>query len=598
MSVRHVASTDDIVPEADRPLGGGRVSDLTAWIETPLRLDADGVWVRSDVIPFAYSDGGDSERYLDRVLRSARDLGSNSVELAATIKDWPSEYHLSPKRAQLLRGFAFDPAARVLEVGCGCGAITRFLGETFDHVLAVDGSHARARLARLRTRDLSGVEIVQSPFQELGFATRFDVIFCTGVFEYASMFAGGDDPHEAMVRDLASLLAPGGALVLSIENKFGLKYFTSSSEDHTGVMFDSIEGYPRYEHKARTFGRAELAERLGRHFERADFLYPFPDYKIPSSVLTEDMVARVDVSELIGSFTSVDYGNRRRRPLFDEALAWKELAANRMVPELAHSFLVIASTSADGGLRFDSLGRLYSDRRRPEFSTLTRFVDGDDGTVQVTKSRTAGGAEFVEGKLRHRAWSGEWHAGSSLQHTMARRARARDADLEAMLAPSRVWFEDLRRAANGSGTVPGDRLDCIWRNCFIVGDACDYIDQEWEWTEPLPLQLVVARCLYDFAQTLTDAPRLSPLIQRWRVDQFIVAAAACYGVTLDRAAMRELVRFEAAFLSQVVGGRKVTEDDVAAVLRRRLNPRGAQALSGLPRRGVGWLERRVRRRGR
>ena len=45
MSVRHAASTDDIVPEADRPRGGGRVSDLTAWIETPLRLDADGVWL-------------------------------------------------------------------------------------------------------------------------------------------------------------------------------------------------------------------------------------------------------------------------------------------------------------------------------------------------------------------------------------------------------------------------------------------------------------------------------------------------------------------------------------------------------------------------
>jgi SAM-dependent methyltransferase len=571
------------------------MSDHTAWVETPLHLDADGVWVRSDVKPFDYSDGDESEKYLEKVLRSAHDLGSNSAELASHIKDWPSEYHLTPKRAQLLRGFDFDPGKSVLEVGCGCGAITRFLGETFNQVLAVDGSHARARLARLRTRDLSHVDIVQSPFQELRFTTKFDLVFCTGVFEYASMFASGDDPHEALLQDLADLLAPGGVLVLAIENKFGLKYFSSSSEDHTGVMFDGVEGYPRFERKARTFGRAELADRLGRQFENVEFYYPFPDYKIPSCVLTEDMLARVDPSELIGSFTSVDYGNRRRRPLFDEALAWKELAANRMVPTMAHSFLAVGSKSPDSGLRFEGLGRLYSNRRRAEFSTLTRFHDAEDGGLWVTKSRTAGGAEFVEGKLRHRAWSGAWHAGSSLQHTMARRARARDLDLSSMLAPSRVWFDELVRSANGGPNVPGDRLDCIWRNCFVVGDACDYIDREWEWLEPLPLWLVVARCLYDFTQTLIDAPSLSPLIKRWRVDQFVVAAAACYGVRLDDTAMRNLARFEAAFLSQVEGSGKVTEDDVAAVLRRRLNPRGAQRLSGLPRRGLAWLERRVRR---
>ena len=569
------------------------VTDLSAWVETPLHLDADGVWVPADAKPFAYTDGDRSERYLERVLRSARDLGSSSAELASRVKDWPSEYHLTPKRAQLLRGFDFDPGKRVLEVGCGCGAITRFLGETFDAVLAVEGSHARARLARLRTRDQPHVEIVQSPFQELRFATAFDTIFCTGVFEYASMFASGDDPHEAMLRDLASLLAPGGVLVLAIENKFGLKYFTSSSEDHTGVMFDGIEGYPRYERKARTFGRAELEDRLRRHFENVAFYYPWPDYKIPSCVLSEDMLAAVDPSELIGSFLSVDYGDRRRRPLFDEALAWKELAANRMVPEMAHSLLAVASKSSESALRFDGLGRLYSNRRRPEFSTQTRFHRAEDGGVRATKSRTAGGEEFVEGKLRHRAWSGAWHAGSSLQHTMARRARARDLDLASMLEPSRVWFDDLRRAANGGSNVPGDRLDSIWRNCFVVGDTCQYIDQEWEWTEPLPLRLVVARVLYDFAQTLVDAPSLSPLIRRWRVSQFVVAAAACYGVVLDGVAMHELASFEAAFLSQVEGGKK---EDVAAVLRRRFNPSGAQQLSGLPRRGLRRLERRVRRR--
>ena len=222
------------------------------------------------------------------------------------------------------------------EAGCGCGAISRFLGETFDSVISIEGSHPRARLARMRTRDLDHVAIINSPFEEIRFTTKFDMIFCIGVFEYASMFVEASDPHERILRLFDDLLAPGGVLVLAIENKFGLKYFSSSAEDHTGVMFDGIEGYPRFEKKAKTFGHVELTELLKRHFGTIDFYYPWPDYKIPSCVLTEPMLAQVDTAELIGSFRSKDYGNRGRRPLFDEALAWKELSANRMIPSMAH----------------------------------------------------------------------------------------------------------------------------------------------------------------------------------------------------------------------------------------------------------------------
>ena len=72
----------------------------------------------------------------------------------------------------------FSGFDRVLEVGCGCGAITRFLGENFDDVVSVEGSLNRARLARLRTRDLPGVTILCAPFQEIRFSRKFDVVFC------------------------------------------------------------------------------------------------------------------------------------------------------------------------------------------------------------------------------------------------------------------------------------------------------------------------------------------------------------------------------------------------------------------------------------
>ena len=121
-------------------------------IENEIEVDNYGVWVVPGRHAFAYSDGRTSERYLEAVLSRATDLSADSYELEKWIRDWPSEYHLSRKRAHLLREFAFSRDQSAFEVGCGCGAITRFLGETFHDVVAVEGSLARARLARTLPR--------------------------------------------------------------------------------------------------------------------------------------------------------------------------------------------------------------------------------------------------------------------------------------------------------------------------------------------------------------------------------------------------------------------------------------------------------------
>jgi len=565
-------------------------------INLPLQLDEDGVWVRPDAKPFGYTDGQASEQYLEQVFSEAKDLSSRSAELAAKIKDWPSEYHLTPKRSQLLRGFNYDRAAKVLEVGCGCGAITRFLGETFDDVVSVEGSHARARLARMRTRDLEQVTIINSPFEELKFKRSFDLIFCVGVFEYASMFVAGDDPHRRILDYFSELLAPGGTLVLAIENQLGLKYFSSSAEDHTGVMFDGIEGYPRFAKKAKTFGRVELEQRLRENFPATAFHYPWPDYKIPSCLLTEEMLSTVDCAELVGSFHSTDYGVRGRKPLFDEALAWRQLAKNELIPSLAHSFLVIATKGESVGLKLDTLGRLYSSGRRPEFSTVTRFEPSATAAVDAVKRRRDGTEEFGEGKLHHRASRSPWVAAPSVQMLVAERSRAQDLSLDKILEPAKSWHQALV-AASDDGQLPGEMLDSIWRNAMLDEEGqLHWIDQEWFWAEPLALDLLVARGLYYFAQSLIGAPQLGPTLSGMRVERLILDGAATLGSPLDAASLARLVTFEAALLDQIVGkGRlRSRESDVRAVLQRNLEQSKKIGPASLPQRGVRWLRRRLR----
>lgn len=182
------------------------------------------VWARSVSEAFPYSDGEESENYLLSILKGAKDVSSTSSEILGAIRDWPSEYHLSPVRHNLLRPFRIKATDRILELGCGCGSITRYLGETGATVVAVEGSLRRAEIAAERCRDLPNVTIFCDNFADFEFDGKFDYVTLIGVLEYAPLFFNGNDPVVASLIKSRSHLKEGGgwfwrlriSLVLSI----------------------------------------------------------------------------------------------------------------------------------------------------------------------------------------------------------------------------------------------------------------------------------------------------------------------------------------------------------------------------------------------
>ncbi|MCL1894361.1 MAG: protein N-lysine methyltransferase family protein, partial [Holophagaceae bacterium] len=65
----------------------------------------------------------ENEDRLLSILKSAGDISANSRELQFYQTDWPSIYHLSSLRGNLLRPFLghFSSGKSVLELGAGCG---------------------------------------------------------------------------------------------------------------------------------------------------------------------------------------------------------------------------------------------------------------------------------------------------------------------------------------------------------------------------------------------------------------------------------------------------------------------------------------------
>ena len=346
------------------------------------------VWLNPSYQGIAYNDGDEIETRIFNIIKNATDISVLSTELRQHCTDWPSQYHLTSARANIMRPFEQTlKGANVLEIGAGCGAISRYLGECGAQVLALEGSPRRASIARSRTRDLDNITVLAEKFDQFKSDHQFDVITLIGVLEYANLFTPGDNPALIMLRRVRQLLKPEGKLIIAIENQLGLKYFAGAPEDHFGKPMVGIEG--RYgKDQAQTFGRLALTNLLKQAgFGASSFLAPFPDYKLPSSIVTEAGFAHpyFDAS----AFASQSVKRDPQLPElcnFSLELVWPVVFANGLGLETSNSFLVIASPIQQTLVATGDLAYHYSTTRLAEFCKETIFSSNDEN-VSVSYRR-------------------------------------------------------------------------------------------------------------------------------------------------------------------------------------------------------------------
>jgi SAM-dependent methyltransferase len=450
----------------------------------------------------AYSDGADAERRIYEIVRSARDRSTFSNELAGAIVDWPSEYHLSRQRHCIVRPLGIKSGDRVLELGCGCGAVTRHLGEIGANVTAIEGAWPRAVTAAERCRDLPNVTIIADDLLRYETALPFDWVLLVGVLEYAPVFSNEADPIADVLRRASSVLAPTGRLAVAIENKLGLKYFNGCAEDHVGIPFHGLQGLYG-DRSPRTFGRAELAGHIrDAGLPEIKFFYPFPDYKLPRVVLTDAALAdpQFDAAGTLAYLQARDYGGSPHR-LFDEALVAREAARNGVLGDLSNSFLAVAARESIA--RDDVLATAFAAQRDAEFAIETRFVRIGD-TIRVRKARLCpkreGRRRLADGSILENVADERAYVPGPLALDALSLARARRGDVAAIVAALAPWFDFLKvHATPAAGTrlaafwLPGHFLDATPFNLVEADGGLVQIDMEWRVDRAIPFGWVVTR---------------------------------------------------------------------------------------------------------
>lgn len=468
-----------------------------------------------------YRDG--AEQYLQKVLASSQDLSLLSEELKSRIRDWPSLYHLSPYRATILDCFDFRRnESTVLELGAGCGAVTRWLGEHFQDVHAVEGSLQRAHVARLRCKDLSRVKIYAANFYDLAVAGQFDVVTLIGVLEYSHLYhpAHKGNPYAAALDTLHfthDALKNQGILVLAIENKLGLKYFSGAKEDHSGKLFDGIQGYPDIKTPV-SYSAAEL-ERLLREagFTAVDFYLPFPDYKLAKTIINAQALSANQ--HYLYNWIETPFPDRvsgQRILLFNESLVLREISKAGLLKDLSNSFLVVAHKGEKDknckhlGFANDNwIVRHYSLGRYQAFCKRASLVQTASGYFEVHNSHAFDmmTAKPIPASLfTHVLTSEKYHPGDLLLFTLFEMIAS--GTFETLFQPLLKKLNDFllqhfatgQQDETGIPLLSGESLDVALWNIIVKEKTGEWsiVDREWTCHDFIPADFILWRNLHHF----------------------------------------------------------------------------------------------------
>ncbi len=274
-----------------------------------------------------YSDGESIEKQILDIVKNG------DIDQAAQSKSWPIVYHLSSLRENILNWYPFKKGSTILEVGSGCGALTGLLCDRAKAVVSVELTERRALINYERHKSLDNLKIMVGNLEDMCFEERFDYAIINGVLEYSGEFMKGRNPHVCFLQAISSFLKDNGIILLAIENRLGLKYFSGAREDHLGGFFDGINGY--IGKKIRTFSKEELNELIDQaELHAIKYFYPFPDYKFPFEIFSDSTVNSMEprTRDIALEATRVQ--------LFDNRNVYRSLMLEKVMDRFSNSFLV------------------------------------------------------------------------------------------------------------------------------------------------------------------------------------------------------------------------------------------------------------------
>ncbi len=450
------------------------------------------LWKNKNMKSLSYSDGEKIEQYIYDVVCNAKDRGIFSKDFKNAIKDWPSYYYFSPVRTNLLRPFIKNMSGSVLEAGCGCGALTRFLGENVENVIALEGSKNRAKITSKRCEELQNIDVVVDDIMSFS-VKNFDFVTLIGVLEYAPCFIDSENPIQDMLKHIRSLIKDDGVLVLAIENQLGLKYLAGAKEDHLNQSYVGIEG-TYFKKEPQTFCKKRLITELeNAGFKDTFFYYPFPDYKHPKLIIADKINSKVNIESLFSALQEPNYYQ-----MFSERLAFKSFIKNDNWKDFSNSFLILASPTKGklDTIVDNSFSKNYTIERGKSFAVETSIKE-ENGQIKVAREKLVN--SYLDDDIQKLQKEEDYISGVLYTDGFYKVIYRENWSSKDIALWAKPWVDFLLKNSENIDNkhfLDAKYLDCVTDNIVIDSKGnLRIFDLEWNFKEKVLVDFVVFRGL-------------------------------------------------------------------------------------------------------
>lgn len=390
----------------------------------------------------------------------------------------------------------------------------------------------------------------------------YDVVIAGAGLDPVESVEGTRLGWDGVLARLVAAVAPGGALLLRLDNPLGLHRLVATTPWYAG-RDDSAWVIGGVLDRGHPANRDQLRERLTEAGLRPAACWAaYPDAGSPTALLDADHLDRDTGSGLFdavlhgacaGGFTSDTV-------LQDPArLAVDALHAGRAA-DLAPGWLVLAHRPADdptAPAADRDLPVALMQTGRPGSGVL-EVLHGPSGwrwgRTAATGTQVPAAAPFASREAAYRdadALTGPVPAGRLLRTLLLDAALRRDlATLRTLLHGYAGW---LAGQADGDGRIAGAAALAGTDNVVVDGERYAVLDPSWRATGPLPADVVLARGLWRFAAGLLTGGYAHPWSSTLDVAGLTVVLGGLAGHDLDRATVAEAVETEAAVAAALHG---------------------------------------------